>query len=185
MSTANNGDTVRIHYTGTLTDGTQFDSSIGRDPLEFKLGEGQIIPGLEREIAGMAVGDTKTVTVAADEAYGQHRAEAVHAVERTQIPEDIELAIGVELQATGASGQAVRLGFMEDTVIAFRSIDWKFVKPVFIGDTVHLRVTVEEKKAMRRLGGGLVNFKVEVVNQADDVTQRGNWELLVKGEAET
>ena len=83
-----------------------------------------------------------------------------------------------------ASGQAVRLGFMEDTVIAFRSIDWKFVKPVFIGDTVHLRVTVEEKKAMRRLGGGLVNFKVEVVNQADDVTQRGNWELLVKGEGE-
>ena len=71
---------------------------------------------------------------------------------------------------------------MEDTVIAFRSIDWKFVKPVFIGDTVHLRVTVEEKKAMRRLGGGLVNFKVEVVNQTGDVTQRGNWELLVKGD---
>ncbi|MGE0483048.1 MAG: peptidylprolyl isomerase [Gammaproteobacteria bacterium] len=113
MSTANHGDIVRIHYTGTLADGTQFDSSLDREPLEFTLGSGQIIPGLEREIAGMAVGDTKTVTVAADEAYGQHRAEAVHAVQRTQIPEDIELALGVELQATGASGQAVRLRVVE------------------------------------------------------------------------
>ena len=78
------------------------------------------------------------------------------------------------------------IGLFAGTNITGRKLDGvRFLKPVFIGDTVHLRVTVEEKKAMRRLGGGLVNFKVEVVNQADDVTQRGNWELLVKGEAET
>lgn len=79
-----------------------------------------------------------------------------------------------------ASGQAVRLGFMEDTVIAFRGLEWKFTRPVFIGDTIRLRVTVEEKKDMRRAGGGLVNFKMEVLNQANEVCQRGNWEILCK-----
>ena len=65
-----------------------------------------------------------------------------------------------------ASGLAVRLGFMEETVIAFRGLEWKFAKPVFMGDTVSLRVTVAEKKDMARLGGGLVIFKLEVMNQA-------------------
>ncbi len=109
MSQAKTGDTVRIHYTGTLTDGTRFDTSSGRDPLEFKLGEGQIIPGLEREIAGMAVGDRKTVTVASDEAYGPHRDEAVHDVERAQIPDEIDLEVGAELEATDQGGRRMRL----------------------------------------------------------------------------
>lgn len=79
-----------------------------------------------------------------------------------------------------ASGLAVRLGFMEDTVIAFRGLEWKFARPVFIGDTVRLRVTVDEKKVMARLGGGLVNFKLDVLNQKDEVVQRGVWEILCK-----
>jgi 3-hydroxybutyryl-CoA dehydratase len=79
-----------------------------------------------------------------------------------------------------ASGQAVRLGFMEETVLAFRGLEWKFVKPVFIGDTVRLRVVVEDKKEMRRIGGGLVIFKLEVVNQKNEVCQRGTWEILCK-----
>ncbi len=79
-----------------------------------------------------------------------------------------------------ASGLAVRLGFMEDTVMAFRGLEWKFVKPVFIGDTVRLRVTVAEKKPMARMGGGLVIFKMEVINQAGEVAQRGTWEVLCK-----
>lgn len=83
-----------------------------------------------------------------------------------------------------ASGLVVRLGFMEDTVMAFRGLEWKFVKPVFIGDTVRLRVTVEEKKPMARLGGGLVKFKMEVINQSDEVTQRGLWEILCKAAPE-
>ncbi len=82
-----------------------------------------------------------------------------------------------------ASGQAVRLGFMEDTIMAFRGLEWKFVKPVFIGDTVRLRVTIEDKKEMRRLGGGLVIFKMEVLNQKDEICQRGPWEILCKGRA--
>lgn len=79
-----------------------------------------------------------------------------------------------------ASGQAVRLGFMEETVQAFRGLEWRFTKPVFIGDTIHLRVEVAEKKEMRRLGGGFVTFKMEVVNQHGDICQRGTWEILCK-----
>ena len=83
-----------------------------------------------------------------------------------------------------ASGLAVRLGFMEETVMAFRGLQWKFTKPVFIGDTVRLRVTVEEKKEMPRLAGGLVTFKMEVLNQGGDVVQRGAWDILCKGSGE-
>jgi acyl dehydratase len=79
-----------------------------------------------------------------------------------------------------ASGQAVRLGFMEETVMAFRGLEWKFQRPVFIGDTIRLRVTVEEKKEMRRIGGGVVIFKLEVINQKDEICQRGTWEILCK-----
>jgi 3-hydroxybutyryl-CoA dehydratase len=82
-----------------------------------------------------------------------------------------------------ASGLAVRLGFMEDTILAFRSLDWKMQRPIFINDTMRVRLTVEETKAMARLGGGLVNFKVEVLNQKDESCMRGNWEMLVKGQS--
>lgn len=80
-----------------------------------------------------------------------------------------------------ASGLAMRLGFLEETALAFREIgDWKFSLPVYIGDTIHVRATVTETKPMRRLGGGLVNLKVEILNQDDKVVQRGTWGVLVK-----
>jgi 3-hydroxybutyryl-CoA dehydratase len=80
-----------------------------------------------------------------------------------------------------ATGLAVRLGFMEETVLAFREIgSWKFSLPVYLGDTVRVRATVEETKPMRRLGGGLVTFKVEILNHEDQIVQRGTWSVLVK-----
>lgn len=80
-----------------------------------------------------------------------------------------------------ASGLAVRLGFMEETILAFRSVnDWRFQRPVFIGDTVRVRLTVGDTKPMPRLGGGLVTFKVDVLNQEEKVVQRGEWEMLVQ-----
>lgn len=82
-----------------------------------------------------------------------------------------------------ASGLAVRMGFMEDTILAFRGLEWKMQRPIFIDDTMRVRLTVESTKAMARLGGGLVNFKVEVLNQSDEICQRGTWEMLVKGRA--
>ncbi|MEM7130918.1 MAG: MaoC/PaaZ C-terminal domain-containing protein [Chloroflexota bacterium] len=83
-----------------------------------------------------------------------------------------------------ASGLAMRLGFMNNTILAFRGLEWKFTKPVFIGDTIRLRVTVDSVKAMRRLGGGLVNLKMEVVNQNDETCHRGNWDILCQSQDE-
>lgn len=79
-----------------------------------------------------------------------------------------------------ASGLATQMGFMRDTVVAFRGLDWEFTAPIFIGDTIHASVAVTETKAMTRVGIGKVSFKVEVLNQAGVVCQRGNWHLLVK-----
>jgi acyl dehydratase len=80
-----------------------------------------------------------------------------------------------------ASALAVRTGFIEGTVIAFREIgEWKFSKPIFIGDTIHMRATVTEVKAVPRLGGGSVTFNVEVVNQNGQIVQHGAWTMLVK-----
>lgn len=82
-----------------------------------------------------------------------------------------------------ASGLAMRLGFLEETALAFREIDnWKFSLPVFFGDTIRVRATVIETKPMRRLGGGLVTLKVEILNQDDKVVQRGSWGVLVKSQ---
>jgi peptidylprolyl isomerase len=109
MAGAADGNKVSFHYTGTLNDGTTFDSSRGREPMEFELGAGQIIPGLEREMVGMDVGETKRITVAAADAYGPHRPEAVQTVERAAIPAEIDLEEGLELQATDPSGRPMRL----------------------------------------------------------------------------
>lgn len=80
-----------------------------------------------------------------------------------------------------ASGLATRLGILEETVLAFREIGgWKFAQPVFIGDTIRVRATVSKTKAMPRLGGGRVTLKVEVLNQDDEVAQRGTWGILIK-----
>ncbi len=109
MSEAKTGDTVRIQYTGRFPDGTQFDASTQEEPLEFTLGEGNIIVGLEREIVGMTVGEKSTITVAAEDAYGPHSEEAVRSVPRDSMPKDIELVIGTQLQATTAEGHQVPL----------------------------------------------------------------------------
>ena len=107
MSQANQGDTVRIHYTGTLDDGTVFDSSEGRDPLEFAVGSGMIIPGLDKAIPGMAVGDKKVVNVPSAEAYGDVNPDARQAVPRDQFPDDIPMEVGTQLQMQGPNGQAM------------------------------------------------------------------------------
>lgn len=109
MSQVNNGDTVRIHYTGKLPDGTQFDSSADREPLEFEVGSGQIIPGLDRQIEGMAVGENGTLTVPADEAYGPRDENQIQKVARTDLPPELELAVGTNLQATTPDGRQVPL----------------------------------------------------------------------------
>ena len=107
MTQVKSGDTVRIHYTGTLTDGTTFDSSQGRDPLEFTVGQGQIIPGLEKAIPGMTAGDKKTVAVPAAEAYGPTNPEARQDVPRDEIPAEIPLDLGTQLQVQAPDGHVL------------------------------------------------------------------------------
>ncbi|MFC2025213.1 peptidylprolyl isomerase [Chloroflexota bacterium] len=102
---ANDGDTVKVHYTGTLEDGTIFDTSREREPLEFTLGEGQLIPGFEEAVRGMRVGQVKTATIPVEEAYGPHRDDLVMIVERDQLPENMEPGIGEQLQMQEADGR--------------------------------------------------------------------------------
>lgn len=90
MAQAKTGDTVKVHYTGSLDDGTEFDSSKGREPLEFILGEGRVIPGFELAVLGMDVGDSKTVRIPAKEAYGPYRDDLVIVVDRASLPDDMD-----------------------------------------------------------------------------------------------
>ena len=98
------GKKVRIHYTGTLSDGEQFDSSAGRDPLEFETGAGMVIPGFDAAVRDMEVGGKKTVTLPAAEAYGEIRAEMVGDIPKANFPEGMELQVGMPLQMSGPQG---------------------------------------------------------------------------------
>lgn len=79
-----------------------------------------------------------------------------------------------------ASGLAARLGFLDGTALAFRGVEWKFKKPVFFGDTVRVRIVVGAKRELRGAGAGIVDFEVEVLNQADEIVQQGVWTILVR-----
>ncbi len=111
--TASQGDTVSVHYTGTLDDGTQFDSSAGRDPLTFTVGSGQLIAGFDDAVTGMAVGDTKTVRIPAEDAYGPYLEEAVLEITAGDIPPDTQP--GDRLQT--AEGQVVRVLSIENGIV--------------------------------------------------------------------
>jgi peptidylprolyl isomerase len=119
MTQPKQGDTVQVHYTGTLTDGTQFDSSAGGEPLEFVLGEGRLIPGFEQAVGEMAVGESRTVTIVADEAYGPRYDELLQEVPRKLIPDSIELEEGLALQGQSPDGHPMRytvVSYTEETV---------------------------------------------------------------------
>lgn len=113
MAEVKAGDTVHLHYTGTLLDGSTFDSSEGREPLQFVVGSGQIIPGLDVAIPGMKVGDKKIVKIDADDAYGQMNPEMRQAVPREGIPADIPLEVGTQLQMQTPDGQAMPVTVVE------------------------------------------------------------------------
>lgn len=113
MQQAKNGDKVKVHYTGKLTNGEQFDSSAGRSPLEFTVGAGQMIQGFDAAIPGMAVGDKKTINIPAQEAYGERTEEAIINFPKSNIPADMELAPGMELTLSNQYGQPVPVVVVE------------------------------------------------------------------------
>ena len=101
---AKDGDKVKVHYKGTLEDGSIFDTSRGGEPLEFILGGGGMIEGFDKAVNGMQVGEIKTVTIPADEAYGPHRDDLMLVIERDNLPEDLEPSIGQQLEMTRTDG---------------------------------------------------------------------------------
>lgn len=120
MNQADMGQTVRVHYTGTLNDGSEFDSSHKRgEPLEFTLGLDRMIPGFEKAVVGMAPGETKNVKIPAEEAYGERQEELIRDFPRTEFPPHIELEEGLVLSADAPDGRRVRfkvLSFSDELV---------------------------------------------------------------------
>jgi peptidylprolyl isomerase len=139
MTQAKTGDSVSIHYTGKLEDGTVFDSSRDRDPLQFAIGNSEVIPGFEAAVVGMTPGDAKTEVIPAENAYGPRREEMVMVVERQQIPDDIPLDIGLQLQLQGPQGQMV---------------------PVMVTDLSEANVTLD---ANHPLAGETLIFDIELM----------------------
>ena len=115
MSKATSGSTVKVHYTGRLEDGTEFDSSVDRDPMEITLGGGQVIPGFEAGLMDMAAGDKKTVTIPSDEAYGPVHEEMVQNVPLADLPTDPAPTVGDQLMAHTPDGQQIPLIVTEIT----------------------------------------------------------------------
>jgi len=140
MGQAKSGDTVTVHYIGTLEDGTAFDSSEGGDPLEFAIGSGNVIPGFEQAVLGMNPGDSKTVTIPSDDAYGPYLEDRVLVVERQQIPADMPIDIGGQLQIQQEGGMVI---------------------PVIITDITDNEVTLD---ANHPLAGEDLTFKITLVS---------------------
>lgn len=113
MSKAKDGDTVKVHYTGTLENGEVFDTSKEREPLEFQLGQGQLIPGFEKAVIGMTEGDSTTVDIPSDEAYGEVRDDLIINVPKDQLPDDVEPQIGMQLQVNQQNGQPIPVRITE------------------------------------------------------------------------
>jgi peptidylprolyl isomerase len=107
MQTAKAGDVVKVHYTGKLTSGEQFDSSIGREPLEFTIGAGQMIKGFDNAMPGMTVGEKKTINIAPEDAYGPKSEEAIIPFPKENVPADMKLEPGMQLTLSNQMGQPV------------------------------------------------------------------------------
>ena len=115
MAKIKEGDTVKVHYTGKTSDGNVFDSSRERDPLEFTIGQGQLIPGFEKAVVGLEAGDSQTVTIPSDEAYGEVRDDMIVNVPKEQIPSDITPEVGQQLQIQQKDGGSIGVVVTEIT----------------------------------------------------------------------
>jgi FKBP-type peptidyl-prolyl cis-trans isomerase 2 len=119
MQQVKNGDTVKVHYQGKLTDGTTFDSSEGRQPLEFEVGSGSVIPGFDNGVIGMSVGDKKTINIPAEEAYGEVEEDRFMEFPINRFPPDLKPEVGMTLTMSDGSGQQfpVAISDVRDDVV--------------------------------------------------------------------
>lgn len=142
MAAAKVGDTVSIHYTGKLDDGSVFDSSLEREPLKFSIGGQQVIPGFEQAVIGMNPGDSKTETIVCDQAYGPRHEDMVVTVLREQIPSEFDLEVGQQLQIRNPEGQVI---------------------PVMVSEIIEDQVTLDGNHP---LAGEDLTFEIELVSIA-------------------
>ena len=113
MQKAKQGDKVKVHYTGKLLNGEQFDSSTGREPLEFTVGAGQMIKGFDEAIPGMGIGDKKTINIAPENAYGEKIQDAIIEFPKENIPADMKLEVGMQLQLRNQEGHPIPVTITE------------------------------------------------------------------------
>jgi peptidylprolyl isomerase len=113
MSIAKTGDKVKVHYTGTLNDGTQFDSSHGNEPLEFTIGEGALLGKFENAVVGLEPGQSVDVNIPADEAYGQRREDLIIKVNNSNLPPNLNPEVGMKLHMQTADNQVIPLTIVE------------------------------------------------------------------------
>ncbi len=113
MQQVKKGDTIKVHYHGKLVDGTTFDSSEGREPLEFEVGSGMVIPGFDEGVTGMAVGDKKTVSIPADEAYGPKQEDMIMEFPRERFPAEMVPEVGMQLNMNNGQGQSFPVVIVE------------------------------------------------------------------------
>ncbi len=139
MSTAKKGDKVKVHYTGKLTDGTVFDSSLEREPIEFEIGAGQMIAGFDKAVDGMAIGDKKVAEIPSTEAYGDKRDDMMVPVPNDKVPADIKPEVGMQLSMQQPDGQAL---------------------PVVIAEVNDENIVLD---ANHPLAGKDLNFEIELV----------------------
>jgi FKBP-type peptidyl-prolyl cis-trans isomerase 2 len=115
MTQAKQGDTVKVHYTGKLEDGTVFDTSRTRHPLQFTIGNGQVIEGFEQAVAGMNVGESKTTTIPLEKAYGPRRDDMIVTINRSQLPGEVQPSVGQRLELTQENDQIILVTVTETT----------------------------------------------------------------------
>lgn len=109
MTEVRKGDTIQVHYTGKLSDGTIFDSSDGKEPLEFAVGSGQVIAGFDEAVVGMTVGESKVVNIPVAKAYGERNEEMVITAPIEHVPPDLNPELGMRLEMGGAHGEVIRV----------------------------------------------------------------------------
>ncbi|HQX74104.1 MAG TPA: peptidylprolyl isomerase [Chitinophagaceae bacterium] len=113
MSQVKSGDKVKVHYHGKLTSGETFDSSAGREPLEFEVGSGSVIPGFDQGVTGMAIGEKKTINIPFDEAYGPRNPEMVIEMPKERFPQDMEIEVGMPIGMSDGQGQQFQVTVVE------------------------------------------------------------------------
>jgi len=113
MAQVKSGDTIKVHYHGKLTSGETFDSSAGREPLEFEVGSGMVIKGFDEGVTGMAVGEKKTINIPFNEAYGPRNPEMIIEMPKDRFPKDMEIAVGMPLGMSDQNGQQFQVTIVE------------------------------------------------------------------------